>query len=97
MIALLAQDADEFAGQDYEMEQAIHDMSNLFAQLGKPNDEVAISSFIEAHSPLPGEMQVHEALFWSRSQAIFLREAISDDADWAEIAEHLNLQLHNRH
>lgn len=76
------------------MERSVHDMSNLFAQLGQPSDETAISSFIEAHRPLPGDMLLHEASFWTYSQASFLREAITDDADWAEIADNLNAELH---
>lgn len=69
-------------------------MSNLFAQLGQPHDEVSIKQFIKAYGALAGDIQLHEAVFWSSSQAIFLREAISDDADWAVIAEALNAQLH---
>ncbi len=79
------------------MEHAIHSMSNLFAQLGKPSDEFSISRFIEAHAPLPDAMQLHEAGFWTVSQAGFLAEAISDDADWAKVADDLNAMLHGRH
>lgn len=79
------------------MEHAIHNMNNLFAQLGKPNDEVAISRFIETHAPLPNEMRLHEASFWTIGQASFLSEAISDDADWAEVADDLNAMLHRGH
>lgn len=78
------------------MEHAVHSMSNLFAQLGKPSDEVEIARFISTHAPLPSEVQFHEARFWTRSQANFLRDAISDDADWADVAESLNSQLHGR-
>lgn len=76
------------------MEQAIHSMSNLFAQLGKPSDETAISLFIASHAPLPSEVRLHEAVFWTSAQALFLSEAVSDDADWAEVAENLNSRLH---
>lgn len=76
------------------MEQSVHNMSNLFAQLGQPSDELAISAFIESHRPLPGGMLLHEASFWTCAQASFLREAINDDADWAEVADRLNAQLH---
>lgn len=78
------------------MENAIHTMSHLFAQLGEPCDEMAISVFIESHTPLPGGMQLHEADFWTNAQAGFLSESISDDADWASIADELNNQLHGR-
>lgn len=78
------------------MEHGIHTLSNLFAQLGKPSDDVSISRFIETHAPLPNGMRLDEARFWTCSQATFLREAISDDADWAEVTDNLNAQLHGR-
>lgn len=76
------------------MESRTHTMNNLFAQLGEPCDESAIARFFETHGPLPGSMLLHEAGFWNSAQAGFLREAISEDADWAEVAENLNTQLH---
>lgn len=79
------------------MERAIHNMSHLFAQLGKPSDEMAISKFIETHAPLDGAVQLHEARFWTSAQASFLQESINDDADWAEVTDNLNVQLHAGH
>jgi len=79
------------------MEHSTHNMSNLFAQLGQPSDELSITGFIEAHTPLPGGVRLHEASFWSVAQATFLCEALNDDADWAEVADDLNTQLHGRH
>lgn len=76
------------------MEKSLHTMANLFAQLGEANDTAAISRFIEAHRAMPGEVQLHEAEFWTPSQASFLRAAITDDADWAEVADSLNVALH---
>jgi len=76
------------------MEQRTHSMSNLFAQLGQCNDPGGIVQFIEANRPLAGEVQLHKAAFWSPSQATFLQEAINDDADWAEVVEALNSELH---
>lgn len=75
------------------MERPIHNMPNLFAQLGLAHDEAAIADFIEAHRPLPGNIALHQASFWNASQASFLREAIVDDADWAEIADALSAEL----
>lgn len=75
------------------MERPVHNLSNLFAQLGQPNDQAAIASFIDAHSPLPEGIQLYEAAFWTESQACFLREAILQDADWAEVADELNAEL----
>ncbi|MDP3537649.1 MAG: DUF2789 domain-containing protein [Azonexus sp.] len=79
------------------MERPVHNLSNLFAQLGEANDEAAIARFIESHSPLSGSLRLHEASFWTPSQANFLREAILDDADWAEVADELNAELHATH
>lgn len=79
------------------MERPLHSMSNLFAQLGQANDEAAIAQFIETHSPLANSVQLAEAPFWTPAQACFLREALLQDADWAEIADALNVELHTRH
>lgn len=79
------------------MERPVHNLSSLFAQLGQPNDEEAIARFIETYRPLAGGVMLHEAVFWSPSQASFLREALLDDADWAEVVDDLNQELHARH
>lgn len=79
------------------MEKPVHSMSALFAQLGHASDEHSIARFIESKAPLANGMLLHEAPFWSPSQAGFLHEAISQDADWAEIADELNADLHARH
>lgn len=79
------------------MERSARDMTSLFAQLGQANDAGAIARFIETHSPMDGEVQLHEALFWTPAQAGFLREAILEDAEWAAIVDELNSELHVRH
>jgi len=79
------------------MERPIHSMSNLFAQLGQPSDELAIAQFIETRRPLANGTLLHEATFWNASQAAFLCEVIQDDADWSEVADELNVELHARH
>ena len=76
------------------MESPTHNMSQLFAQLGQPCDASEIATFIAEGRPLAGHIRLDEAVFWSASQALLLREAIGDDADWAEIAEALNSELH---
>ena len=76
------------------MERPYHNMCKLFAQLGEPSDETAIARFIANHRPLPGNVQLHEAAFWSPAQATFLHEALLDDADWAEVTDELNVELH---
>ena len=79
------------------MERPVHSMANLFAQLGRPCDESAIARFVETHHPLSGGVLLHEAAFWTPSEADFLRQAILDDADWAEVIDELNTRLHGLH
>lgn len=50
------------------MEQHVHSMSNLFAQLGQPSDSPAIDRFISENQPLAGSLRLHEAAFWSASR-----------------------------
>jgi hypothetical protein len=69
-------------------------MQSLFAQLGEPDDEAAISRFVERHGHLRGHTKLHEAAFWSPSQAAFLRDAIVQDANWAPVVDALNARLH---
>ena len=79
------------------MERPVHTLTNLFAQLGQPDDEAAIARFIDTHRPLPDNVVLHEAAFWTPSQACFLREAIVEDADWAELVDDLNARLRASH
>ncbi|MEO7345023.1 MAG: DUF2789 domain-containing protein [Methylotenera sp.] len=76
------------------MEASIHTISNLFAQLGLPTDQLAIDNFIRTHSHLATDVLLSEALFWTAAQASFLREEILKDADWAEVIDQLNASLH---
>ncbi|MGV7205028.1 DUF2789 domain-containing protein [Xanthomonas citri] len=76
------------------MEQPDHPFSELFTQLGLPSDEASIRSFIAEHSPLPGEMRLEEAPFWTPAQSQLLREERLDDADWIVTIDQLNIALH---
>ena len=78
------------------MELIEKSMTALFEQLGEISDDAAISQFIELHGQLPGGTLLHEATFWSSSQACFLREAISLDAAWAPVVDELNAEMHWR-
>ena len=69
----------------------------LFAQLGQASDEASIAHFIDRHHPLPDDVLLHEATFWTPSQATFLREALLADADQAEVADELNAGLRAWH
>ncbi|MET1025001.1 MAG: DUF2789 domain-containing protein [Pseudoxanthomonas sp.] len=76
------------------MDQTVHPFSELFAQLGLASDEASIRAFIAEHAPLPDNMRLEEAPFWSDAQSQLLREERVDDADWAPVVDQLNLALH---
>lgn len=75
------------------METERHTFSDLFAQLGLPADAAAIEQFIRVHTPLPADILLHQAPFWTPSQAAFLSTELQEDADWAATVDQLNLQL----
>jgi hypothetical protein len=74
------------------MESTFHTMEALFDQLGLPSSEAEISAFIDRHVLAP-DTPLAEANFWSGAQARFLRDCLSEDADWAEVVDHLDAQL----
>lgn len=74
------------------MDTSSHTMQALFAQLGLPNSEVCIDNFIQ-NNHLPQEIPLENAAFWSAGQAQFIREAIAQDSDWAEVVDQLDAQL----
>lgn len=79
------------------MKQLSHQFSKLFDQLGLPSDPELIQQFIQMHTPLSPDMLLEDAPFWTPDQASFLKDSIKNDADWAEIVDHLNLVLHSSH
>ncbi|WP_024867843.1 DUF2789 domain-containing protein [Pseudoxanthomonas suwonensis] len=78
------------------MEATYHPFSELFAQLGLADDRAAIEAFIATHAPLPEQLRLEEAPFWTPAQAQLLREERIDDADWAIVVDQLNLALRGR-
>lgn len=76
------------------MELADHPFAELFEQLGLPSDHASIETFLDQHAPLPGDVRLEDARFWSAAQADFLRQQCRADADWAEVVDHLNQALH---
>lgn len=75
------------------MEPAIHRLSDLFRQLGLPEDHASIERFILQHRPLASDVALAEAPFWCQAQAEFLRQELVEDADWAELVDQLNTRL----
>ena len=75
------------------MESGVHKFSDLFRQLGLPDDPASIDAFIATHRPLASEIALAEAAFWNASQRDFLKQEITEDADWAELVDQLNASL----
>ena len=75
------------------MDLSPHTLHGLFEQLGLPSTEADVQAFITRHRPLAEEIRLADAPFWSPAQAQFLREEFTEDADWAEVVDQLNLAL----
>ena len=74
------------------METIVHDLSNLFLQLGMAGDADNIDAFIASHRLAPAT-PLAQAAFWSPAQAQFLARAKSDDANWSRAADELATRL----
>jgi hypothetical protein len=74
------------------MDTSSHTMQALFAQLGLSSNETSIENFIH-NNHLPLEIPLENAAFWSTGQAQFIHESIAEDADWAEVVDHLDAML----
>ncbi|CAM2758856.1 DUF2789 domain-containing protein [Vibrio mytili] len=75
------------------MEMHQHGMSDLFEQLGLGSSPEEIKDFVNHHRHQRDSVVLHEASFWTRSQAAFLKQAIDEDADWAELVDQLDVML----
>jgi hypothetical protein len=75
------------------MDTMTHTFSELFKQLGLPNDVTSIGAFLKLRQPLAASLRVEEAPFWSLSQRHFLKEQLTSDTDWAELIDRLSLAL----
>ncbi len=75
------------------MELTANNLTTLFDQLGLPSEGSAIDDFIEAH-PLPAEVKLIDADFWSPSQAQLLEQWLLADGDEAVMVDELNVRLH---
>lgn len=79
------------------MEYVFHDFTNLFAQLGLPNDPESIQQFLRTHSPIPAGTRIEDASFWTPAQAAWLKEDIAQDGDWAIVADRLSAVMRRTH
>jgi hypothetical protein len=75
------------------VEHPFHPFHELFEQLGLDSSPQGIAAFLRQHAPLPHELALPDAPFWTSAQADFLREAVMDDSDWAEVVDALNAAL----
>ena len=74
------------------MDTGNHELCGLFAQLGLDCSPQAIRHFIQTH-PLPADVALVDAPFWSASQAAFLRQSLAYDAEWSEAVDTLAIAL----
>ena len=74
------------------MDTSQHNLSTLVQQLGLPASSDEIDQFLAAHSLGP-KSRLSEADFWNDSQAAFLRNAVEEDSDWAEVVDELDARL----
>ncbi|PMJ93415.1 DUF2789 family protein [Vibrio sp. 10N.261.55.A7] len=77
------------------MEMHQHSITELFNQLGLGSSKIEIQDFIAEHNGMTAGQVIHEAAFWSKSQADFLKVAVEEDADWAEVVGQLDALLHH--
>jgi len=75
------------------MNKAIHHFSELFAQLGLPNDAAGIALFLASHASRTDSQRLPQAPYWTPSQAAFLREALAQDSDWTSLVDQLAAAL----
>ncbi|MDF2179636.1 DUF2789 family protein [Aliiglaciecola sp. CAU 1673] len=68
-------------------------ISDLFEQLGLDNDEKSINQFIERYRGLDSETKLEQAAFWNNAQSSFIKSALTEDAEWAEVIDQLNMRL----
>jgi hypothetical protein len=79
-----------------DMDAPIPTLETLFDQLGLDSSPEAIDTFI-ASNPLPEDVKLIDAPFWTPQQAAFLKEELRDDAEWAIAVDELNQRLHQPH
>ncbi len=76
------------------MDTNLHNLTNLFAQLGLDNSTEGIDNFIKDHQINNSELLM-KAPFWSTGQASFIKESLEQDSDWTEVIDQLDTMLRN--
>ena len=74
------------------MDCSEHSMSALFEQLGLSKESESIEKFANTHQ-LDKETMLEDAPFWNASQAEFIKQALTEDSDWTEVIDQLDVML----
>lgn len=75
------------------METQSHSIAALFDQLGLDSSEEAIDHFVDKNKSISSHLELHEAEFWTSSQASFLKEMKDEDSDWSAVVDLLDTML----
>lgn len=75
------------------MTPSTHHFSELFAQLGLPDDAHSIAQFLSTHAAMAKGVRLPDAPFWTSSQAAFLHESLGQDSDWSDMVDQLGKAL----
>jgi hypothetical protein len=76
------------------MNQQLMGMPELFSKLGLESGYADIAQFIQ-HHPLPPEIHLVDANFWTPTQRAFLRVSWQQDSAWCELLDQLDQMLRN--
>jgi hypothetical protein len=69
------------------------ELKDLFEQLGLAADDVSFLDFINKNQGLAANIKLHDASFWTDQQREFLRSALQEDGEWAELIDQLDALL----
>lgn len=67
----------------------VNTLSDLFKQLGLPDDPASIRDFIGRHEGICKDCTLPHAPIWNDHQRAFLEQAVAEDSDWSLPAEAL--------
>jgi len=69
------------------------ELKDLFEQLGLAVDELSQLDFVKKNQGLAANIKLHDASFWTDQQREFLRSALQEDSEWAELIDQLDALL----
>ncbi|MFD1384599.1 DUF2789 domain-containing protein [Rhodanobacter aciditrophus] len=68
-------------------------IETLFEQLGLEASEDAVDAFIAKNGPIPKDVLLWNADFWTSAQASLLKQLKEEDAEWSPVVDELDLML----